>query len=90
MRELKHTSITGQVLRVLLPVSDDDVLLAIEDLTREKVIGFDTETTFAPGFEIDSQGGLDPFKSRLRLIQLAKADGTVYVFQNKRCRPPKN
>jgi len=46
----------------------DDLRKAIEILTTQPVIGLDTETT-----------ELDPFTSRLRLIQLAAPD-RVYIF----------
>ena len=46
----------------------EDLRKAIEILTTQPVIGLDTETT-----------ELDPFTSRLRLIQLATPD-RVYIF----------
>jgi ribonuclease D len=46
----------------------DDLRKAIEALTSQPVIGLDTETT-----------ELDPYTSRLRLIQLATPD-CVYIF----------
>ena len=46
----------------------DDLRKAIEILTTQPVIGLDTETT-----------ELDPFTSRLRLIQLATPD-RVFIF----------
>ena len=46
----------------------DDLRKAIEALTSQPVVGLDTETT-----------ELDPFTSRLRLIQLATPD-RVYIF----------
>ena len=43
--------------------TDDELRKAIEILTTQPVVGLDTETT-----------ELDPFTSRLRLIQLAASD----------------
>jgi len=48
--------------------NSEDLCKAIEALTTQPVIGLDTETT-----------ELDPFTSRLRLIQLATSD-RVYIF----------
>ena len=44
----------------------------VEELKQEAVIGFDTETTT-----------LDPYRGRLRLIQLAAADGVRIVDLNR-------
>ncbi len=41
---------------------------AVEELQRQPVVGFDTETT-----------DLDPYRGRLRLIQLAAPDGVRVV-----------
>jgi len=82
LRNLEHVSITGQKLNIFVVESDDDVRIAVSDLSAAQTIGFDTETTYKLGFEQDPQAGLDPYRSRLRLIQLAKRDGTVYVIDN--------
>src|SRR4051794_38273776 len=50
-------------------IKDAETLrLAVAELRKHSVIGLDTETT-----------DLDPYNARLRLIQLATADG-VYIF----------
>ena len=46
----------------------DELRKAVETLTNQPVIGLDTETT-----------DLDPYTSRLRLIQVATAD-QVFIF----------
>ncbi len=51
-----------------LITTQEELMTASERLSRDPVIGFDTETT-----------SLDPYDGRLRLVQLAVPDG-VYVF----------
>lgn len=77
---LHHTSITGKSLIIHYITDDAAAVEACRLLLQEKVIGFDTETTPAHGFSIDPQGGLDPYKSRVRLVQFARYDGTVFVI----------
>ena len=47
----------------------DELRAAIEALSQQPVVGFDTETT-----------SLDPYAGRMRLVQLAAADGRVFVI----------
>ncbi len=47
----------------------DELREAVEELAKRPVIGFDTETT-----------DLDPYKGRVRLVQLAAFDTPVYIF----------
>jgi DNA polymerase I-like protein with 3'-5' exonuclease and polymerase domains len=55
-------------------------LQAIQTITKEKVIGYDVETTFAEEWKDDPKAGLDPWRSRLRLIQFALEDGRIFMF----------
>lgn len=56
------------------------VTAAIADVTAAGcTIGLDIETARLPGFENDKQAGLDPHRSRIRLVQL-HAGGTTYVI----------
>jgi DNA polymerase-1 len=71
---------TGKPLYVTYEDGDDDS--GIELLKQQIVIGFDCETTYAEGFEEDKQGGLDPYRSRLRLIQFCTEDGHIYLYDN--------
>jgi DNA polymerase I len=52
-----------------------DVAAAVEQLSTQDVVGFDSETT-----------ALDPFDGRIRLVQLASPAG-VYVFDLDRLAP---
>jgi DNA polymerase-1 len=49
--------------------TSDGLRDAVAELSRYAVIGFDTETT-----------ELDPYKGRVRLVQLSTPEGFVYVF----------
>jgi DNA polymerase-1 len=59
-------------------------------LSTEKVIGFDVETDKAEGFKDDKQAGLDPYRSKVRLIQfgreitpaVAGLDGEMFLIDN--------
>jgi DNA polymerase-1 len=61
---------------------DNDGLEAVKHLKTQQVTGFDTETTYAEGFEGDKMAGLDPHRSRVRLLQFATEEGDVYLFDN--------
>ncbi len=76
--------ITDKTLEKTLVIhyEDGDDLSGIELLMSEKIVGWDTETTWAEGWEDSIRGGLDPYCSRLRLIQLADKNGNVYLFDN--------
>src|ERR1700682_3914942 len=52
--------------------TSEELRQAIEHLEKQSVIGLDTETT-----------DLDPYLARLRLIQLASADGVYIVDLNR-------
>jgi DNA polymerase-1 len=59
----------------------DEALL----LHKQTILGYDVETTHAKEYETDLSAGLDPFRSRLRLIQFAVKtnDGyEAYLFDN--------
>ena len=51
-----------------LIASAAEVRAAVEDLKQNAVLGFDTETT-----------SLDPYRGRMRLIQLAAPDGVRII-----------
>ena len=51
-----------------LITTSEDLQAAIEDLSKQAAIGFDTETT-----------SLDPYSGRIRLVQLATTD-FVYII----------
>ena len=51
-----------------LITSAEDLRTAIEELKQQPVLGFDTETT-----------SLDPYRGRLRLVQLATPDGVNII-----------
>ena len=55
-----------------LITTTEQVRRAVEQLASRQVIGLDTETT-----------DLDPYLSRLRLIQLATADGVFIIDLNR-------
>ena len=64
---------------------DGDNTSGISLLKQCTFIGFDTETAAAEGHEDDSQAGLDPHRSRIRLFQFAREtdDGyEVYIYDN--------
>jgi DNA polymerase I-like protein with 3'-5' exonuclease and polymerase domains len=50
----------------------DELRASVEELSRHQAIGFDTETT-----------GLDPYRGRLRLVQLAAPDGVRIIDLNR-------
>lgn len=58
----------------------DGAMDALADLAREKVVGYDVETTYHPDWQDDPKAGLDPWRSRLRLVQFATEDGRVFMF----------
>lgn len=60
----------------------DDDTNVFEELEKQKVLGWDTETTYAEGFEDNKEAGLDPYRSRLRLTQFATQDNHVYLFDH--------
>src|SRR4051794_4094311 len=49
--------------------TSDGLIKAVAELSNYPFIGFDTETT-----------DLDPYKGRVRLVQLSTPEGFVYVF----------
>lgn len=49
--------------------TSDELIKAVAELSNYPFIGFDTETT-----------DLDPYKGRVRLVQLGTPEGFVYVF----------
>src|SRR5215212_8184429 len=51
-----------------LITTPEALTLAVEELKQQAVIGFDTETT-----------ALDPYRGRLRLVQLAAPDGVRII-----------
>lgn len=79
-RILNHKADYGKQLTVHYITDDDEAVRACDDLLTEKVIGYDIETTYADGYASDPQAGLDPFRSRIRLVQFGKIDGTIYVL----------
>ncbi len=74
--------ILGKVLTI--HYEDGNDVSGIEKLLSERAIGFDTETAKALGFESDPRAGLDPYRSRLRLLQFATEDCHVYIYDNFR------
>jgi len=62
--------------------ADEACFVAIKRLLSVSYVGWDTETTYAIGWEEDKQAGLDPYRSRLRISQFALDDGTVFVFDH--------
>jgi len=61
---------------------DGSNLSGIEHLKKEKFVGFDTETTWAEGWEGHEKGGLDPYCSRVRLLQFADSNNNIYLYDN--------
>jgi DNA polymerase I-like protein with 3'-5' exonuclease and polymerase domains len=62
---------------------DDDESIALQtiaELSKEKVIGYDVETTYREEWFGDKMAGLDPHRSRLRLVQFACTDRRVFIF----------
>src|SRR5712672_3947085 len=55
-----------------LVTSSEELRRAVDELSKAQVIGLDTETT-----------DLDPYLSRLRLIQLASSDGVFIIDLNR-------
>ncbi|MEJ7577940.1 MAG: DNA polymerase [Pyrinomonadaceae bacterium] len=55
--------------------TSEDLRAAIEKLSKEAVVGFDTETT-----------SLDPYDGRIRLVQLA-APGFIFIFDLDKLAP---
>src|SRR5689334_21818127 len=49
-------------------------------LNNQKVIGWDSETTWSEQYEGDYSAGVDPYRSRLRLSQIATQDKNIYLF----------
>jgi DNA polymerase-1 len=54
----------------------------LEKLKSRKVLGWDSETTYAIEHEANAQAGLDPYLSRIRLSQFATENGDVYLFDH--------
>ena len=55
--------------------------VAVLMLSNDEVLGFDTETESLPKFCLDPKASLDPYRSKIRLMQFYSADfDTVYVF----------
>ncbi len=48
-------------------------------LTQHRLLGVDIETAALPAFAADPRAGLDPYRSRVRLVSVAAAD-SVCVF----------
>lgn len=53
-------------------------------LACKQVLGLDIETYSLSAFIGDKQGGLEPRKSAIRLVQFYDGDQTVYVFDIKK------
>lgn len=60
----------------------EDGTAEIEKLKLCKVLGWDSETTYAIGHESNGAAGLDPYLSRIRLSQFATESGDVYLFDH--------
>lgn len=66
-------------------INHDRLALVLEFLLNLKqTLSVDIETYRATGFENDSMGGLDPYRSEIRLVQLYGGEGPVYVFDLKK------
>lgn len=52
----------------------------VEWLSKQGELGIDIETAPLPDYADDIKAGLDPYKSRVRLLQAATVNGVVVVF----------
>jgi DNA polymerase I len=53
-----------------------------EHLLKQKVVGWDSETTWDNQNEGDYSAGVDPYRSRIRLSQFATENGDIYIFDH--------
>lgn len=59
------------------------MILEIAELCRqEKIIGLDTETHALQAYSNDDKAGLDPYKNRIRLIQIATKENSWIIDLN--------
>lgn len=69
-------------LKITYITTLSDLQKALRELSLEKVVGFDCETTKAIGIEdIDGKAALDPYRNRIRLIQFA-TETEAFVIDN--------
>ena len=55
-------------------------------LTQQPLLGVDIETAALPTFAADPRAGLDPYRSRVRVVSVAAAD-CAYVFDMDTLHP---